>query len=52
MTNPTLECSYGEVFRAEWRGITVAIKRLPISLLEDKAFLKDFNKEALLMRQG
>ena len=42
--------SYGEVYRAEWRGITVAVKKLPISLLQDQSFLKDFNQEASIMR--
>lgn len=41
--------SYGEVFKAEWRGFTVAVKRLPSSLLENKDFLKDFNREAAIM---
>jgi len=42
--------SYGDVYRAEWRGIFVAVKKLPLHLLEDQQFLKDFNREALLMR--
>eukprot|EP01114_Cavostelium_apophysatum_P020947 TRINITY_DN716_c2_g1_i1.p1 TRINITY_DN716_c2_g1~~TRINITY_DN716_c2_g1_i1.p1 ORF type:complete len:545 (+),score=115.02 TRINITY_DN716_c2_g1_i1:74-1708(+) len=41
--------SYGEVFRAEWRGIMVAIKKLPLSALEDEKFLRDFNQEAVIM---
>jgi serine/threonine protein kinase len=41
--------SYGEVYKAEWRGITVAIKKLPVVLLENKEFLRDFNKEASIM---
>lgn len=42
--------SYGDVFKAEWRGIIVAVKKLPISLLNDPAFLKDFKSEVFIMR--
>lgn len=41
--------SYGEVYRADWRGITIAVKKLPVALLENPEFLKDFKKEAIIM---
>lgn len=41
--------SYGEVYRADWRGILVAVKKLPASLLEDKKLLRDFYQEATIM---
>jgi len=41
--------SYGEVYRAKWRGIDVAVKKMPFSLLQNKEFLADFQKEAYLM---
>lgn len=42
-------CSYGEVFKAVWRGTEVAVKKLPVALLENKDFLRDFKQEALIM---
>jgi len=41
--------SYGEVYKAEWRGIIVALKRLPYHLLENPEFMEDFRKEAAIM---
>jgi len=41
--------SYGEVYHAKWRGIDVAVKKLPFHLLENKEFRKDFNQEAMIM---
>jgi serine/threonine protein kinase len=41
--------AYGEVFRAKWRGIDVAVKKMPCSLLQNKEFLNDFQQEAKIM---
>lgn len=41
--------SYGEVYRARWRGIDVAVKKLPYYLIENKEFMRDFNQEASIM---
>lgn len=58
--------SYGEVYQAQWRGITVAgfsfinkflishffslVKKFPFHLLGNKDFLDDFTKEAKILR--
>jgi len=41
--------SFADVFRGEWRGISVAVKKIPFNLLNDKNFLNDFNKESSIM---
>lgn len=45
-----ISCSYGDVYQAQWRKITVAVKKLPLEALKNKDFLRDFNQEALIMR--
>lgn len=41
--------SFAEVFKAEWRGILVAVKKLPAHALSEE-FFKDFESEAALMK--
>jgi serine/threonine protein kinase len=41
--------SYGDVFKADWRGILVAVKRLPANILQDESFMDNFASEALIM---
>jgi serine/threonine protein kinase len=48
-----LECvgkgTFGEVYRAEWRGAIIAVKKLPLQNLKDGA-LSDFQKEIAMMQ--
>ena len=48
-----LECigkgTFGEVYRAQWRGAIIALKKLPLAKLKDGA-LEDFQKEIALMK--
>jgi Protein tyrosine and serine/threonine kinase len=41
--------SQGEVFHASWRGTSVAVKKLPLTLLDREDILREFNQEAMLM---
>lgn len=42
--------SYGDVFQAQWRGIVVAVKKLPYQQQSNPEFLEDFLKEAGILR--
>eukprot|EP01105_Mastigella_eilhardi_P014593 TRINITY_DN331_c0_g1_i2.p1 TRINITY_DN331_c0_g1~~TRINITY_DN331_c0_g1_i2.p1 ORF type:complete len:768 (-),score=181.30 TRINITY_DN331_c0_g1_i2:130-2145(-) len=41
--------TFGEVYKATWRGATIAVKRLP-ALPSSKMFLNEFQKEIILMK--
>eukprot|EP01107_Rhizomastix_libera_P017087 TRINITY_DN764_c0_g1_i2.p1 TRINITY_DN764_c0_g1~~TRINITY_DN764_c0_g1_i2.p1 ORF type:complete len:766 (-),score=274.62 TRINITY_DN764_c0_g1_i2:102-2399(-) len=41
--------TFGEVFRAQWRGAVIALKKMPVQSLRGNA-LKDFQKEINLMK--
>ena len=41
--------SFGEVFKARWRGTDIALKKLPKHMVADPKFLEDFASEILIM---
>mmetsp|Transcript_14728 Transcript_14728/g.23013 ORF Transcript_14728/g.23013 Transcript_14728/m.23013 type:complete len:743 (-) Transcript_14728:55-2283(-) len=43
--------TFAEIYKAQWCGVEVAVKRLPFSYKIDSEKLKDLKKEAELMRQ-
>jgi hypothetical protein len=41
--------NFGEVFKGHWRGVTIAIKKVPSHNISE-AFLRDFHREIALMQ--
>lgn len=42
--------NFGEVFQGNWRGIDVAVKKVKLSLEGNEEVIRDFEREADIMR--